>query len=264
MDIHITVPRAMQVVANGRRVSRTVHGGRATTHWRAVEPMVPYLAYFAAGTSWSDRAATTACRGTSRCRGSSARAARARSMRLMRRTPGWSTLAGDPARRLPVLHDRRADHRPGPGVRAREPDPADVPRDGRRRPGHRRARARAPVVRRLVAVENWRDIWLNEGFATFMEVQYDATHGGRSARAWLSDEYNAYGPDDDLWNLTIADPGRPASSTSAVYVRGAMALQALRQRIGDDGLLDCCCAPGSPRTATATARPRSSTPWRSR
>ena len=49
MDIHVTVPRAMTVVANGRRVSRTVHGLLATTHWQAVESMAPYLAYFAAG-----------------------------------------------------------------------------------------------------------------------------------------------------------------------------------------------------------------------
>ena len=68
MDIHITVPRTMQVVANGRRVSRTVHGGRATTHWRAVEPMVPYLAYFAAGKFVVRQGGTTACRGSSRCR----------------------------------------------------------------------------------------------------------------------------------------------------------------------------------------------------
>ncbi len=49
MDISITVPRGKQVIANGRRIARTVHGGNATTRWRADEPMVPYLAFFAAG-----------------------------------------------------------------------------------------------------------------------------------------------------------------------------------------------------------------------
>jgi aminopeptidase N len=85
----------------------------------------------------------------------------------------------------------------------------------------------------LVAVENWRDIWLNEGFATFMEVHYDATHGGPSASAWLNSRYDAFGEDSDFWNLAIADPGTRRLFDNPVYLRGAMTLQALRQRIGD-------------------------------
>src|SRR6478736_8307014 len=38
-----------EVSANGNRVARTVHGGLATTTWLPDEPMVPYLAFFAAG-----------------------------------------------------------------------------------------------------------------------------------------------------------------------------------------------------------------------
>ena len=49
VDLRITVPRGKQVVANGHRVGRTVADGLATVHWRADEPMVPYLAFFAAG-----------------------------------------------------------------------------------------------------------------------------------------------------------------------------------------------------------------------
>ncbi len=49
VDISITVPRGRQVIANGRRMAHHVDGNQATYHWRADEPMVPYLAFFAAG-----------------------------------------------------------------------------------------------------------------------------------------------------------------------------------------------------------------------
>ena len=157
----------------------------------------------------------------------------------MRRTPGVVRLAGAPARRLPVLHHRRADHQPAPGVRAGEPDPADVPRARARRPSTiGRARAGAPVVRRLRRGRELARHLAQRGRGDL--------HGGavrRDARrprrpAWLEARYDAVRRDADFWNLDGRRPrGRPTCSTGAVYDRGAMTLQALRQRIGDAGLL---------------------------
>ena len=48
-DIRVTVPRGKDVVANGVLVSERKRHGRTTAHWRAVEPMATYLAFFAAG-----------------------------------------------------------------------------------------------------------------------------------------------------------------------------------------------------------------------
>ncbi len=49
MDITITVPRGNRVFANGRPVSRRVHGDHVTRRWVADQPMATYLAMFAAG-----------------------------------------------------------------------------------------------------------------------------------------------------------------------------------------------------------------------
>src|SRR5262249_25408274 len=45
-DIRITVPKGKDVIANGVLVGKRKRAGRTTTHWRAVEPMATYLAFF--------------------------------------------------------------------------------------------------------------------------------------------------------------------------------------------------------------------------
>ena len=84
-----------------------------------------------------------------------------------------------------------------------------------------------------VSVEHWSDIWLNEGFATFLEVRYAETHGGADGDVWLGRAYRSHPPTDDFWDLAISDPGASRIFDGAVYDRGAMTLQALRHRVGE-------------------------------
>ncbi len=85
----------------------------------------------------------------------------------------------------------------------------------------------------LLSVHNWRDIWLNEGFATYAEWLWAEHQGRRTAQAAF-DERRQSIPPGRFWDLQIGDPGRAHLFDAPVYQRGAMTLHALRVRIGDE------------------------------
>jgi aminopeptidase N len=83
-----------------------------------------------------------------------------------------------------------------------------------------------------VAVKRWRNIWLNEGFATYAEWLWLVHRGGRSPQKTFLRNYNIFGAGDPYWRLPIGNPGPDRLFDFAVYERGAMTLQALRNRVG--------------------------------
>jgi aminopeptidase N len=84
-----------------------------------------------------------------------------------------------------------------------------------------------------VTPADWRDIWLNEGWATYLEWLW-AEHQDAGT---VTDQF-AYAVEsldaDNGWALSIADPGRDGLFDAPVYVRGAATLHALRVTIGDE------------------------------
>jgi aminopeptidase N len=83
-----------------------------------------------------------------------------------------------------------------------------------------------------VTPAKWKDIWLNEGFATYTEWLYAEKIGQQTVQQSFDETY-AQGPDADIWQPVMADPGRDHIYDATVYDRGAMTLHALRLKIGD-------------------------------
>ncbi|WP_244932285.1 M1 family metallopeptidase [Nocardioides sp. W7] len=231
-DVHVTVPTDLDVVGNGTLVGRTVDGALATTHWRSEEPMATYLAFFAAGRF---RTASGVRKGLPWYVAVSERlppAQQYRAMQLMRRTPAITSWL-----------ERRLGRYPFSSTGGLTTSmPVGFALENQTRPTYpvMDHNATRTVVHEIahqwfgdsVTVRGWRDIWLNEGPATYFEVLWTARHGGPSGREWLAQAYRDLAPNEYFWRIRVDDPGPGHLFDVPVYQRGAMALQALRSRIG--------------------------------
>ena len=84
-----------------------------------------------------------------------------------------------------------------------------------------------------VTPRTWSQIWLNEGFATYAEWLWRERHGGPSARQ-IFGILEASPPEARFWDPPPARLGAPEHLFDpSVYLRGAMALEALRLRVGN-------------------------------
>jgi aminopeptidase N len=232
-EIALTVPAGLTAVSNGRLIGTRREGARKTFEWRERQPMSTYLAVVDIG------------------RG-----------KLVRGTiaglPSWTftdaalaEFSRRPLAKLPeiVRFEARA-------FGSYPFDAAGSIVDFAPRLGYALETQTRPIYAFLpdvptlvhetahqwfgdsVGLERWPDIWLNEGFATWTEWFYAEHHGGRTARQIFRRLYALPASSTGFWDPPSADPGSPkllfASST---YVRGAMALEALRVRIGTPRML---------------------------
>ncbi|MFF0852159.1 M1 family metallopeptidase [Streptomyces sp. NPDC003280] len=227
-DITVTVPDGLQAVSNGELTGRTGKNGRTTYSWHAAEPMASYVATVAIGRF--DIGRTTGPHGLPVLTAVDPQQAKA-SKGVLAKIPeilGWEERNFGP---YPFSSAGAIVDRPGDAQYALETQTRPV------FPG---APDTGTLVHELahqwygdsVTPLSWRDMWLNEGFATYAEWLYQEDHGGKSAQQSFTDLYGSH--DDSLWAFPPARPADAAHiSGRPVYERGAMVLQKIRRKVGD-------------------------------
>lgn len=87
-----------------------------------------------------------------------------------------------------------------------------------------------------VSVRHWRDIWLNEGFATYFAALWvEHTEGTAAFERLMEDYYIMISqPGHQRRGVRIGDPGAGQLFHEFVYLRGAYTLHALRLLLGDE------------------------------
>ncbi|HKA67576.1 MAG TPA: M1 family metallopeptidase [Actinomycetes bacterium] len=89
-----------------------------------------------------------------------------------------------------------------------------------------------------VALRRWRDIVINEGFATYAEWLWMEEAGYATAGQAFDFFYYGLPAGHQFWSLQVSDPGPDELFNVAVYWRGAMALHQLRREVGDSAFFD--------------------------
>ncbi len=262
MDISITVPRGKQVFANGDRVSISGRAGSRPTAGVADEPMSTYLAVFAAGDFQVDSGVRNGLPWRAIVSKQMSRDARQDNMALMRQTPAVVDGPRGGPRRLPVQQVGGLVTGLDVYFALENQTLPTYPVTGRRLHLAGRARAGAPVVRRLGGAAPV------EGHLAQRGRRH--VHGGPLGR----DPRRAVGrrvaplrlrragsAESAFWDLEIGDPGADHIFAGPVYTRGRDDVPGAAQPDRRARTSGRCCRPGSARTATASAPAGRSRSW---
>ncbi|MET9928399.1 MULTISPECIES: M1 family metallopeptidase [unclassified Streptomyces] len=226
-DIEVTVPDPLKAVSNGELVARRTENGRTAYGWRTAEPMASYLATVAVGRFTTEQSRTPD------------------GIRLFTAVdPEPAAASKDVLDEIPAVLAWSAEKfGPYPFTSAgaiveREGDSAYA-LETQTRPVFPGPPDTALLVHELahqwfgnsVTPATWRDLWLNEGFATYAEWLWAADHDDVPVQESFDEAY----ADDANWAFPPADPpGAADLFEPPVYGRGAMVVHRIRLAIDDD------------------------------
>jgi aminopeptidase N len=225
----VTVPEKYGVVANGLPTGTEPHGDWTTYSWRANDPMAAYLATIDIG-KWiindyvTDRGLRVIDAIDPRARHESAQKSLSREEEILAFLE--DTFGPYPFETAGAIVDPGAPFDMETQTRAIY---GDVPKT-------------FGVVHELshmwfgdlVAVNRWKDTWLNEGFAIYAEWLWEEREGGATMREAFEAAWAEFPADGPFWQVVVADPGVADIYAWPIYMRGAMTVQALRNEVGDE------------------------------
>jgi aminopeptidase N len=245
-EFAVTVPKGRAAIANGVLVSQTDNGNTTTWRWREDRPMVSYLTTVTNGV-FELRTGTLA--------GGIARydAVDPQTRPFGQKSPdpdlAWSRLAVEPAAVQFMSGLYGAYPFESVGAIVDYAPNVFYSLESQTKPNYWVLPSELTIVHELahqwfgdaLVLERWPDMWLNEGFATWSEWIWNEHKGVKSAHDQFEELYAT--PEDsaagqDLWfPAPNALPDASVLFATPVYDRGAMTLQALREKVGEDAFL---------------------------